>query len=122
MLGALRNIKVMKVKGLSDAANEFDSYLKREETWRSAGTYIPSIRMSYDTGDVIRMERNYISRLTKGKTKLFSPEVVAEYITYAKANVEPKTWVYNRVAHIDRINQLQRSIAYYRALVELSKK
>ena len=119
MLGPLRNIKLRKAKGLSESANAFDTYLRKEETWRSAGTYIPTIRMSYDSTDVDRMRKNYISRLTKGTTTEFDLGVVREYIAWAEDKAEVKTLITFGASHIDRINQLQRAIAYHNALITI---
>ena len=110
----LFGIKILKNKELSSKANEFENYLIKEEIFRSLNSV--SLKATYGYDSQNRMKNNYISRINKNSTKVFSLSIVVEYLNWAGKEIDPKTWIYNHSSYIDRINRYHRGMAYYNAL------
>ncbi len=108
------------IKEISKEANTFKSFLNTQ-VLMSVGAIVDrlltlSVQATYSETYRNTLVTYYSKLLKSGKIKSFDVNVVVEYLNYANDNLEPKTWIYNKSAYINRINTYYRGYAYYKAL------
>ena len=111
-------MRLFKIKEVSEEANKFDSFIRKDSLFNMGhvGSALLATSSTYDEYRVDRIARRFAKQINENKTTIFKASVVIEYLTWAKDNLEPTTWVYNKKNYIERINRYHRAYAYYRAL------
>ena len=77
---------------------------------------------TWSDSQINRCYKNYITRINKGKVKVFYVDLVKHTYEEMKQQIEkgPSTIVYNKDIWIRKVNKFYRLSAYYSAVSELA--